>query len=527
MKIELFDSTLRDGAQGEGISFSLEDKLKILVKLDEFGIAYVEAGNPSSNPKDLEFFEKASKIQLQRSRLVAFGSTRRKNIEAKDDENVLALLKANTKTVTIFGKAWDLHVSEILSVTAEENLNMISDTIAFFVGKGKSVFFDAEHFFDGYKSNPEYAMNVVKTAVKAGAEAVILCDTNGGALPDDISRVTKAVKKEVRIKIGIHAHNDSGCAVANSVAAVNAGAVQVQGTFIGIGERCGNANLSTVAADLQLKLGYDIVSKNAMKQLTHTARYIAEIANIKLMGGMPYVGSAAFAHKGGMHADGVLKNHTSFEHITPETVGNERNFLLSEVSGRSAVLAKSIQYAPMLEKDSEETKDILEKLKRLEYEGFLFEAAAASFELLVLKELGRWKPFFDIAHYKIISSNEHGDNNATANAVVKVRVGDRFEITADEGNGPVNALDKALRKALEVFYPVLCRMRLVDYKVRVINTGASTAATTRVLIESTDGENSWTTVGASQDIINASMIALTDSLDYMLLKNAEFNYQSE
>lgn len=519
MKTEIFDSTLRDGAQGEGISFSVEDKLKILQRLDAFGVTYIEAGNPSSNPKDLEFFQKASKLGLKKAKLVAFGSTRRKDMTVHDDESIQALLAAGTKYVAVFGKAWDLHVETILGTTKEENLSMISDTIGYLLSKNRSVIFDAEHFFDGYKANPDYATSVLRTAEKAGAEVISLCDTNGGTFPDEIASIIKAVKKSIHVKIGIHAHNDIGCAVANSIAAVQAGASHVQGTFIGFGERCGNANLSTIIADLQLKLGYDIVSDESMAHLTKTARYIAEIANIKLLSSMPYVGTSAFAHKAGMHADGVAKNPVTYEHISPDIVGNERNFLLSEAAGRAMVLTKLHSIAPDLEKDSTETRAVMEKIKELERVGYQFEAAGASFELLVLRELGRFKPFFKLDHYRIISSSE-GINPDLANAVVKVKVGDKYEITADEGDGPVNAMDKALRKALEVFYPVLKKMRLVDFKVRVVSAGESTAAVTRVLIESTDGEHTWTTVGASKDIINASLTALNDSLEYMLLKSS-------
>lgn len=519
MKIEIFDSTLRDGAQGEGISFSADDKLKILRRLDDFGVTYVEAGNPASNPKDLDFFRRAAKLGLKRSRLVAFGSTRRKNINVSEDEGVAALLEAETKYITIFGKSWKLHVDCILGTSPEENLAMISDTISFFAKKNKTVFFDAEHYFDGYKDDPEYALSVLKAAEKAGAEVLVLCDTNGGCFPDEISRIVKETKKHTSVRLGIHCHNDTGCAVACAIAAVKAGAAQIQGTFIGIGERCGNTNLSTVIPDLQLKLGYSAVNPEDLRTISSTARFIAEVANIKLAGNMPYVGKGAFAHKGGMHADGVVKNPLTFEQVSPEAVGNERSFLLSEVSGRSALLSRLKELEPTLEKNSPETIRILDKLKEQEYRGMKFEAAGASFEIMVLKELGRLKPFFSIEYFNVIESQNYTDaRTEKANAMIKVKVGDRYEITADEGDGPVNAIDKALRKALEVFYPVLASMKLVDYKVRVISSGESTAANTRVLIESTDGEHSWTTVGASRDIIDASMNALTDSLEYMLYK---------
>lgn len=518
-KIEIYDSTLRDGAQAESISYSVSDKLKIAECLDRFGVDYIEAGNPSSNPKDAEFFERAKKLKLTHAKLTAFGATVRKDTPPSEDAGLKALLGAGTKCVTIFGKAWKLHVDCILGVTPEENLAMIADTVAYLREKGRTVFFDAEHFFDGYKDDPEYALEVIRTAERAGASAAVLCDTNGGCFPDEISKFVKAAAKAVKIPLGIHCHNDTGCAAANTIAAVKSGAVQVQGTFTGIGERCGNAALTTVIPDLQLKLGYSVISADRLRTVTKTARYINEVSNLRLPGYLPYIGGFAFAHKGGMHADGVAKNTSTYEHIDPSEVGNYRCFPLSEVSGRSAVLPKLQAIEGSLTKSSSETKIITEKMKELEHEGFQFEAAEASFELLVRKELGRFTPHFEIDHYRIISSMDSLDGNPyteKANALVKVKVGDRYEITADEGEGPVNAIDKALRKALEVFYPELRKMHLIDFKVRVITSNDSTAAVTRVLIESTDGETTWTTVGASRDIINASVIALTDSLEYML-----------
>lgn len=517
-KIAIFDSTLRDGAQGEGISFSVEDKLKIAQRLDKIGVSFIEAGNPFSNPKDLEFFQRAKQLRLKNAKLCAFGSTKRKFIQAEQDENLQALLSADTEYISVFGKSWGLHVDCLLGTTLEENLNMIGETISYLTAKGKKVLFDAEHFFDGYKDNADYAVKVLQTAEKAGAVGIILCDTNGGAFPEEVYDITKAACGAVSVPVGIHCHNDCGCAVANSIFAVRAGAQQVQGTFLGIGERCGNANLSTIMADLQLKYNYRIMSELQLKSLTETSRFIAEVLNIRLVNSTPYVGSGAFAHKGGMHADGVAKNPKTFEHIEPEKVGNQREFLLSEVSGRSTVLSKLSKIDNTLTKDSIETIAILDRLKQLESMGFQFEAANASFELLVMKTLGKFKPFFTIDHYEIISAQNGNREPNLANALIKVKVGDKYEITADEGYGPVNAIDNALRKALEVFYPVLAKMHLVDYKVRVLNTSAFTGAVTRVLIESTDGETSWTTVGASTDIIHASMSALTDSLEYMLLK---------
>lgn len=520
MKLEILDSTLRDGAQGEGISFSVEDKIKIVKRLDRFGVRFIEAGNPFSNPKDMEFFERISKERLMNSKIVAFGSTAHKGVPAEEDEGVKALLNAGTKYVTVFGKAWDFHVDCILGATNEENLGMISDTVSYLSSRGRKVIFDAEHFFDGYKSNPDYAIEVIKTAEKAGAYRICLCDTNGGAFPDEISKAVKAAVKATHITIGIHCHNDNGCAVAGAIAAVKAGAKHIQGTFTGFGERCGNTALSTVIADLQLRLGYDIVSEESLARLTKTARYINEVANVRVARNMPYVGSSAFAHKGGMHADGVAKDPKTFEHINPELVGNKRSLLLSEVSGRSAVLSKIHTIDNTLDKNSDETLRITEKVKELEYSGFQFEAAAASFELLVLRELGRYEPHFEIEQYKVISSMDRIDGkfnyNGKANAIVKVKVGNKYEITADEGDGPLHAIDRALRKALEVFYPELKTTRMTDYKVRIIPKGDSTAAVTRVLLECSDGENTWTTVGASSDIVNASIAAFNDSLEYKL-----------
>jgi 2-isopropylmalate synthase len=521
-KLQMFDSTLRDGAQGEGISFSLEDKLKILTRLDAFGVDFVEAGNPGSNPKDLEFFKQAGTLGL-RTKLVSFGSTKRKEILPEDDENLKALLTANTEYIAIFGKSWDMHVDKILRVSHAENLDMIERTIAYLTSLGKKIIFDAEHFFDGYKNNPAYAVETLKAAERAGAVCLCLCDTNGGCFPEEIAEIIQTVNTHVKTPLGIHCHNDNGCGIANSMAAVNAGAVQVQGTFVGIGERTGNANLAVLIANLQLKLGYDCVPEESLPLLKETALYIAETANIALPNSMPYVGSSAFAHKGGMHVDGVSKDPATFEHITPESVGNERNFLLSEVSGRAVTFAKLEKIIPNLQKSDSIVQTLTTKIKELEHEGYQFEAAGASFELLVLKELGWFQPYFEIIDFKIISSHySHLLNRASA--LIKIRVGDKFEITADEGDGPVNAIDKALRKALERFYPVIKDMRLVDFKVRIVGGSDNTAATTRVLIESTDGKASWTTVGASKDIINASMMALLDSLEFMLYNSRERNF---
>ncbi len=521
--VEILDSTLRDGAQGEGISFSVEDKLHIVSLLDRLGVAYIEAGNPGSNPKDLEFFHRAAHMGLRHASLVAFGSTRRKGISVEEDSNVKALLSAQTETVCIFGKCWKLHVDEILKTSREENLSMIGDTVKFLVSEGKQVFFDAEHFFDGYKDDPEFAMEALMAAVRNGASAVVLCDTNGGSFPMEISEITKRVVlacREYGVEVGIHTHNDIGMAVANSVLAVQAGASQVQGTYLGFGERCGNAALSTVVATLQLKAGMSCIPEENLPLLTQTARSVAEIANVTLRTTEPYVGSSAFAHKAGMHADGVLKLPRSFEHVPPEKVGNERRFLMSEMSGRTAVLEKIQRIRPELRRDSPETFAVMEALKGLEAKGYQFEGADSSFELLIRKNTGEYRPFFELIHYKIISTRP-ADLDCSATAAIKVRVGDKVQLMAAEGNGPVNALDKALRFALEVFYPQLRQVHLIDYKVRVLDSKDATAAVVRVLITSTDGKNVWTTIGVSGDVLEASWLALVDSVEYKLIRDLE------
>ena len=524
--IEILDSTLRDGAQGEGISFSVEDKLAVTRLLDGLGIPFIEAGNPGSNPKDLEFFRRAGELNLKNSRLVAFGSTRRKGIRAEEDANVQALLTANTDAVALFGKCWDLHVRDILQTTEEENFAMIGDTVSFFKSRGKRVIFDAEHFFDGYKANPHFAMKALEAAVEAGADVLSLCDTNGGAFPDEIAAITKTVVERFPVAVGIHTHNDGGMAVANSILAVQAGATHVQGTYLGFGERSGNANLSAIIPNLQLKRGFLCIPESNMGRLTQTARSLAEIANIRLNRGEPYVGSSAFAHKAGMHADGVLKNSATFEHINPELVGNERRFLMSEMTGRTAVLEKIRRYCPAIQKESPELREIISALKAMEMEGYQFEGADGSFELLVRKCLHSIPAFFDLVYYRITGEKPY-DEGQSAIACLKVRVGDRCEIAAGEGNGPVNALDIALRTALSSFYPALSGVHLVDYKVRVMDSRQATAAKVRVLITSTDGIREWTTVGVSSDVIEASWIALSDSIEYKLIKDKEELYTWE
>lgn len=515
--IKIFDSTLRDGAQGEGISFSVSDKLKIVKALDNLGVTYIEAGNPGSNIKDLEFFEKLKSIKLETSKIVAFGSTRRKNISTQEDTNITSLLEAETPTIAIFGKSWDFHVTDIIKTSLNENLKMINDTITFFKEKGKEVIFDAEHFFDGYKSNPDYALKALASAVDAGADAIVLCDTNGGVFPQEIYEITQKVCELFNVEVGIHCHNDCGMAVANSIMGVKAGAVHVQGTYIGFGERCGNANLSTIIPNLQLKMKLSCIPHKQVKNITSTARYISEISNLKLINGMPYVGNGAFAHKGGMHVDGVAKASHSFEHISPEIVGNKRRFLMSEVSGKSTVLPLIKKVDSTISKNSPETQSIIDKLKELEHMGYQYEGAEASFELVIRKLLNKYVSPFKIDSFKTIGEHSIIGGNFTASSIIKVIVDKKEEITAEQGNGPVNALNKSLKKALEVFYPELKEVHLTDYKVRVLDAENATSAKVRVLIESTDGKKTWTTIGVSTDIIEASLLALKDSIEYKLM----------
>ncbi len=518
-KIILFDSTLRDGSQAESISYSVGDKIAILKALDKCGIDYIESGNPGSNPKDIEFFEQLKDVEMKHAKLCAFGSTRKSNIGVEDDRNIKAILKANTPAVAIFGKTSVFHITDIIRTTLDENLKMIEETIRYLVENGKEVTFDAEHFFDGYFLDKDYALEVLKVAEKGGASYLTLCDTNGGTLPFDVYNIVKSLKKQLNTPLGIHCHDDSGLGVANSLMAVDAGARQVQGVFLGFGERCGNANLASIISNLQLKMGYDCLPEEYMKNLTGTAIKIAEISNYNMSGREPFVGKSAFAHKGGMHIDAVLKAPESFEHIKPELVGNERRILMSEVAGRSTIVNLMQEINPNLTKKSEETTRVMNRIKDLEHQGYQFEGAESSVRLLIRKELNKYKPFFTIEDYKIIGSQPKTENTG-ASAMVKVNVDGASEINAAEGDGPVNALDKALRKALEVFYPKLKEVRLVDFKVRVIDKGA-TASKVRVLIESTDGKEIWTNVGVSTDIIEASLIALVDSLEFKLLRDME------
>lgn len=524
--VEIFDSTLRDGAQGEGISFSVQDKISIVKALDELGVAFIEAGNPGSNPKDLEFFTQAKKLKLKNAKLVAFGSTRRKGMAVAEDVNVQSLLTAGTDTVCIFGKTWDFQVTEILKASLQENLSMIEETIAFFVEQGKTVIYDAEHYYDGYKANPEYALKTLQAAKKGGAKTLVLCDTNGGMLPDELAEITALALKETACLIGLHLHNDAGMAVASSLMGVQAGARHVQGTLLGFGERTGNANLSTILANLQLKMGYTCLPKGCIENLTSVCHRVSEIANIALDNGMPFVGSNAFSHKAGMHIDAVTKNPLAYEHVNPEAIGNERRFLMSEVAGRSLVIEKMKKFDASIQKDSPITAKIVERVKELEHQGYQFEGAEGSFELLMRKNMGKYKPFFDLDYYKVIVEQPIDGLPSTAFAQVKIGVEDEKSITAGEGEGPVHALDGALRKGLEKFYPSVKAIRLTDFKVRVLDSKSATAAKVRVLIDSTDGEKNWTTVGVSTDLIEASWKALVDSFEYKLIMDIERKFKA-
>ena len=517
--ITIFDSTVRDGAQGTGIVFSLEDKLQAVRLLDQVGVQYVEAGNPGSNPKDEEFFHRVAELPLRHAKLVSFGSTRRKGIRPEEDSNLQAILKANTPCCSVFGKCWKFQVDTVLETTQEENLRMIEESCRFLKSHGREVIFDAEHFFDGWKDDKSYAWEALRAAVRGGADIVCLCDTNGGAFPQEVERVVKEVVGKLTVPVAVHFHEDCGMATANSIVAVQAGASQVQGTLLGFGERCGNANLSTIIPSLQLKLGVPCIPQDEIMHLTQRARELASIANLDLPAWMPYVGENAFAHKAGMHAAGVLKSPRSFEQVDPYLVGNTRRFPASEMSGRAVVLEKIKEVFPDVRVDSQEAKELLQELKELESRGYQFEGADASFQLLVRKRLMPFAPFFQLLYYHIYTDYSDGQDKG-ASATVKVRVGGEIQLMAAEGNGPVNALDQALRKALEIFYPVLSQVKLTDYKVRVLDSKSATAAGVRVLITSTDGEDTFTTVGVSGDVVAASWKALEDSMEYLLLKAA-------
>jgi len=514
--VKLYDTTLRDGAQGEGVSFSLEDKLKVTKKLDSLGIHYIEGGWPGSNPKDISFFQKVKSLHLKNSTIVSFGSTRKPHKKAEDDLNLQMLIRSGTDTVTIFGKSWILHVKNVLKTTPEENLKMISDSITFLKTKVTEVFYDAEHFFDGYKNNPDYAIKTLKEAQDAGANLIVLCDTNGGTMPDEVKNIIKEVRRVIKGALGIHTHNDAEMAVANTIVAVKEGATQVQGTINGYGERCGNANLCSIIPNLKFKLGIDCLPDKSLSMLAEVSHYVAEIANLIPQANQPYVGMSAFAHKGGVHIDAIQKHPLSYEHISPEKVGNRRRILVSELSGKSSILYKAEELGLDLKKDEEKIKKVLKTLKNLEHQGYQFEGAEGSFELLVKKIVGRYKKTFNLKGFRVIV--EKRDGKMVSEATIRLTVKGKEEHTAALGDGPVNALDNALRKALEEFYPVLKEMHLTDYKVRILNPETGTKAVTRVLIESSDKKNTWGTVGVSENIIEASWKALVDSIEFKLSK---------
>jgi len=520
-RIELYDTTLRDGSQSEEINFSVEDKLRITEKLDDFGIHYIEGGWPGANPKDSEYFRKARKLHLARAKIVAFGSTHRARSSPGKDSSIKSLLEAETPVVTIFGKTWDFQVKEALRIDLKRNLELIANTVSFLKERVDEVFFDAEHFFDGYKSDPAYAVSCLKAAEEGGASRIILCDTNGGTLPDEIKKIVVQVKKAIKPPLGIHAHNDSDCAVANSIIAVQAGARQVQGTINGIGERCGNANLCSIIPALQIKNGYSCVSPEQMRSLREVSRFVNEIANVRHFNRQPYVGDSAFAHKGGIHVSAVSRSAATYEHVDPELVGNSRRILISDLAGKSNVLRKAEEFGIHLEKNSPQLLDILSSIKDLENRGFQFEAAEASFELLMRKTLGLHRRFFDLKGFRVIVEKRKEGEDPLSEATIMVKVGGHIEHTAATGDGPVNALDNALRKALEKFYPELRAVKLLDYKVRVLTAGKGTSAQVRVLVESGDETGKWGTVGVSENIIEASWQALVDSIEFKLLREED------
>jgi 2-isopropylmalate synthase len=515
-KVEIYDTTLRDGSQGEGINYSVADKLRIADRIDAFGIHYIEGGWPGSNPKDIEFFEQARKKKFKNARLAAFGSTRRKGVKPGDDEQVRLLLGAETPVITIFGKTWLLHVKEVLRTTPEENLAMITETVRFLKDQGRVVIYDAEHAFDGYKDNPEYALATWKAAEKAGADWITLCDTNGGCLTGEITRIVEVYKLKVGSPLGIHTHNDIGLGVANAIGAVEAGATLVQGTLNGYGERTGNCNLTTVMPNLVFKMKRACVSEASLSKLKLLSQYVDEIANVRHDPRQPWVGMTAFAHKGGMHVNAVQKVTRSFEHIDPSVVGNTRRVLVSDLAGRSNIVMKAQELGFKIDNDTPELRQILNHVKELEHEGYEFEAAEASLYLLIRKQLRDTKPRFSVEAYHV--SMRRSNNHSICEATIKVQVGDQTAHTVADGEGPVNALDGALRSALIKFYPKLQRVQLNDYKVRILDSITGTAARTRVLIDSGDGRKDWGTVGVSANIIEASLQALCDSMEYFLMK---------
>ncbi|MBL7085137.1 MAG: citramalate synthase [Candidatus Omnitrophica bacterium] len=517
-KVELYDTTLRDGAQTEGISYSVSDKLRIAQKLDSLGIHYIEGGWPGSNPKDMQFFNLIKRKRLKCAKICAFGSTVRPHLVPAKDTNIKALLKAETEIVTLFGKSWDLHVKYVLKTSPDENLKMISSSIKYLKDRGREVIYDAEHFFDGAKENFSYALKTLLAAQEAGADKIVLCETNGGMITSSLVKIIKKVQPKIKVPLGIHTHNDSGMAVANTIAAVEEGCLHIQGTINGYGERCGNADLGVCIANLKLKLGIDCISDSQLKKITEVSHYVSEVSNMRHQPNQPFVGESAFAHKGGVHINAMVKHSLTYEHIKPALVGNKSRFLISELSGRTSILLKAKELELGLEKDAPHTKKILKLLQDLEHQGYQFEAAEGSFELLMKKAMKKYKKFFDLESFRVIIEKKK-DGKLTSEAAMKLKVNKIKEHTASEGDGPVNALDNALRKALLEFYPALAKMHLTDFKVRVLDERAGTAAKVRVLIQSQDEKDSWGTVGVSENIIEASWQALVDSIEYKLLKD--------
>jgi len=521
-RVEIYDTTLRDGTQGAGVSFSLIDKIKIAKSLDALGVDYIEGGYPLSNPKDVAFFEEATKLDLKHAKVCAFGMTRRRDVKAADDTGMKALVGSGAPIITIVGKTWDLHVDEVLRISREENLAMIRDSVAFCTESGREVFYDAEHFFDGYAANPDYALQTLRAALEGGATRLVLCDTNGGSLPPHVSKVVTELRGKLGddVRLGIHTHNDAGCAVANSLAAVDAGCMQVQGTINGIGERCGNVDLTTVIANLQLKMNRDCLTGESLKRLTETSRFVYELANMNLREHQPYVGSAAFAHKGGMHVHAVNRLARSYEHVEPASVGNARQILVSELSGVSNVSALLGEKFNIRD-DKEIQRKVLQRVQDLENAGYQFEAANASFELLVRKQINQRGNFWELDHYRsVILKTDAGA--PTSEATVKLKVGDVMEHHVAEGDGPINALDAALRKCLLPHYPQLERVHLRDFKVRVVNAADETAAKVRVIIDFAvvdpdAADEYFSTIGVSENIVEASWHALIDAFEYHLL----------
>ncbi|MCP5462705.1 MAG: citramalate synthase [bacterium] len=517
MNVEVYDTTLRDGTQAEGISFSVADKIRVALELDKMGYHFIEGGWPGSNPKDIDFFKEIKSYKLKNARIAAFGSTRRMNSKPEDDPNLIKIIEAETPVVTMFGKSWKLHVLDILRTTLQENLDMIYDSVKFTKKCGRFTIYDAEHFFDGYKDDNQYALETLLAAERGGADRIVLCDTNGGTLPREITQIIGEVKKVVSVPLGIHAHNDGGLGVANSLAAIEQGAIQVQGTTNGFGERCGNANLTTIVPNLMLKYGYKVISEEQLKGLCELSQFVDELANRRHDNTAPFVGISAFAHKGGIHVNAVQKDSVSYEHIVPELVGNSQRILVSELSGRSNIALKAKELNIDLHEKTPETQSILVKIKELEHQGYEFEAAEGSFELLVRKTLQHHKDFFTLESFRVIV--ERRDDKLISEATLKLNVQGEQRYTVAEGHGPVDAMDLALRKALRTFYPKIDEIELVDFKVRVLEGKTGTAAKVRVLIESKSGGAIWGTVGVSQNIVEACWEALADSYEYKLLKD--------